>query len=227
MRWARAPSYPQITTPKKTSIINTKSKSYRPQSQVLNLKSENVNNSKSPQKISQASHSFPPSLKALNSTPLKKTTKLCFSKYDYNNCCNIANIATMQLPILQKIQLPITTWRIDSKTRGTELNWPKLILSIIMAKKIGIREVTNPTSRTTTLAVAMIKSISMYLFFFTYLVVSRWLIYSEIEKSQQQSQKQSRFAIVIMLLLYTRTMISVLMFHFCVQRNSSWVVFSG
>ena len=111
--------------------------------------------------------------------------------------------------------------RIDYKTRGTELNWPKLILAIIMANKIGIREVTNPTSRTTTLAVAMIKSISMYLFFFTYLVVSRWLIYSEIEKSQQQSQKQSRFAIVIMLLLYTRTMISVLMFHFCVQRNSS------
>ena len=30
-------------------------------------------------------------------------------------------------------------------------------------KKIGMREATNPTSRTTTLAVAMIKSISTYL----------------------------------------------------------------
>ena len=139
-----------------------------------------------------------------------------YCQYCHNAIANIA-------------EEPITNYNpanwLQNKGHGVELAKTDSVNN--NGKKIGMREATNPTSRTTTLAVAMIKSISMYLFFFTYLVVSRWLIYSEIEKSQQQSQKQSRFAIVIMLLLYTRTMISVLMFHFCVQRNSSWVVFNG
>ena len=74
---------------------------------------------------------------------------LQYCQYCHNAIANIAeNTITNYNPV------------IDYKTTGMELKWLKLILIKIV--KNGKREVTNPTSRTTTLAVAMIKSIYTY-----------------------------------------------------------------
>ena len=155
-----------LTTPIKTSKINTNNKSYRlkessiasSQSEIRkcqHLKEPSIDLSGKPQLPSQPQnpkqHSPQKDHKVLfQQIQLQQLLQYC--QYCHNAIANIAeNTITNYNP---------ANW-LQNKGHGVELAKTDSVKN--NGKKIGKSEVTNPSSRTTTLAVAMIKSISTYL----------------------------------------------------------------